>query len=150
MSRPLPSWTPAQAIQVQRKYVSSDYNISATQRFVFSPHRPGYVFSLTQMYFYCWVEICTNDVDCAQRCTFICEYTTVHLMCCLFLEFFKNLSCVLPQASEGERPRREAASQPHQLQLVSLGPMQLVQNNTEAEKDPCMKRGKSKSSNTPN
>lgn len=149
MSRPLPSWTPAQAIQVQRKYVSSDY-ISATQRFVFFPHRPGYVFSLTQMYFYCWVEICTNDVDCAQRCTFICEYTTVHLMCCLFLEFLKNLSCVLPQASEGERPRREAASQPHQLQLVSLGPMQLVQNNTEAEKDPCMKREKSKSSNTPN
>lgn len=116
----------------------------------FSPHRPGYVFSLTQMYFYCWVEICTNDVDCAQRCTFICEYTTVHLMCCLFLEFLKNLSCVLPQASEGERPRREAASQPHQLQLVSLGPLQLVQNNTEAEKDPCMKREKSKSSNTPN
>lgn len=37
MSRPLPSWTPAQAIQVQRKYVSSDYNISATQRFVFFP-----------------------------------------------------------------------------------------------------------------
>lgn len=37
MSRPLPSWTPAQAIQVQRKYVSSDYNISATQRFVFPP-----------------------------------------------------------------------------------------------------------------
>ncbi|XP_006797993.1 zona pellucida sperm-binding protein 4-like [Neolamprologus brichardi] len=69
-----------------------------------------------EMYFYCWVEICTNDVDCAQRCTFI--------------------------SSEGERPRREAASQPHQLQLVSLGPLQLVQNNTEAEKDPCMKRGK--------
>lgn len=39
MSRPLLSWTPAQAIQVQRKYVSSDYNISAMQRFVllFSP-----------------------------------------------------------------------------------------------------------------
>lgn len=69
-----------------------------------------------EMYFYCWVEICTNDVDCAQRCTFI--------------------------SSEGERPRREAASQPHQLQLVSLGPLQLVQNNTEAEKDPCMKREK--------
>ncbi|XP_063326580.1 zona pellucida sperm-binding protein 1-like isoform X2 [Pelmatolapia mariae] len=69
-----------------------------------------------EMYFYCWVEICTNDVDCAQRCTFI--------------------------SSEGERPRREAASQPHQLQLVSLGPLQLVQNNTEAEKDPCMKQEK--------
>ncbi|XP_039467185.1 zona pellucida sperm-binding protein 4-like isoform X2 [Oreochromis aureus] len=78
--------------------------------------RPGYLISLTQMYFYCWVEICTNDVDCSQRCTFI--------------------------SSEGERPRREATSQPHQLQLVSLGPLQLVQNNTEAEEDPCMKQEK--------
>lgn len=47
MSRPLLSWTPAQAIQVQRKYVSSDYNISAMQRFVllFSPQTWLCVFS---------------------------------------------------------------------------------------------------------
>lgn len=29
------------------------------------------------MYFYCWVEICTNHVDCAQRCAIICEYIAV-------------------------------------------------------------------------
>lgn len=45
MLRPLPSWTPAQAIQVQRKYVLSDYNISATQCFVFFPQTWLCVFS---------------------------------------------------------------------------------------------------------
>ncbi|XP_030591316.1 zona pellucida sperm-binding protein 4-like [Archocentrus centrarchus] len=72
--------------------------------------------SAEEIYFYCWVEICMNDIDCAQRCTFI--------------------------SPEGERQRREAAPQPHQLQLVSLGPLQLVQNNTEPEEDPCVKHKK--------
>lgn len=31
------------------------------------------------MYFYCWVEICTDDVECAQRCTLICECFRVYL-----------------------------------------------------------------------
>lgn len=29
---------------------------------------------LFQIYFYCWVEICTNDAACAQQCTIICEW----------------------------------------------------------------------------
>uniref|UniRef100_A0A672YI23 ZP domain-containing protein n=1 Tax=Sphaeramia orbicularis TaxID=375764 RepID=A0A672YI23_9TELE len=27
-----------------------------------------------EMYFYCLVEICTQDVDCAQKCSILCEY----------------------------------------------------------------------------
>ncbi|XP_023148863.1 zona pellucida sperm-binding protein 4-like [Amphiprion ocellaris] len=69
--------------------------------------------SVEEMYFYCWVEICTNDVECAQRCTII--------------------------TSEGVRRRREALSESQRLQLVSLGPLVLVQNNTEPGDDPCMK-----------
>lgn len=146
MSRPLPSWTPAQAIQVQRKYVS--YYISPTQCFL-SPWQT-WLFDLshsdvllllggnlhewrwlfTALYLHLWVY-----------------HSTLNM---LFIFGVFNLSCVLPQASEGERPRREATSQPHQLQLVSLGPLQLVQNNTEAEEDPCMKQEKSKSSKAPN
>ncbi|XP_017272060.1 zona pellucida sperm-binding protein 4 [Kryptolebias marmoratus] len=61
--------------------------------------------SMEKMYFYCWVEICTNDVDCAQRCTII--------------------------SSEDERRRREVLPASHLLQLVSLGPLRLVQNDTE-------------------
>ncbi|XP_028268446.1 zona pellucida sperm-binding protein 4-like [Parambassis ranga] len=49
--------------------------------------------SVEEMYFYCWVEICTEDVDCAQSCTIT--------------------------SSEGDRQRRES----HQLQLVSVGPI---------------------------
>ncbi|XP_034448998.1 zona pellucida sperm-binding protein 4-like [Hippoglossus hippoglossus] len=65
-----------------------------------------------EMYFYCWVEICTDDVDCAQSCAII--------------------------SSEGERRRRDTTSD--QLQLVSLGPLMLGQNNTEVEDSPCVKQ----------
>nr|XP_046272284.1 zona pellucida sperm-binding protein 4-like isoform X2 [Scatophagus argus] len=69
--------------------------------------------SVEEIYFYCWVEICTNDADCAQSCTII---------------------------SEGERQRREATSQSDQVQLVSLGPLLLGQNNTELGDAPCVKQ----------
>ncbi|XP_037545415.1 zona pellucida sperm-binding protein 4 [Nematolebias whitei] len=61
--------------------------------------------SMEEMYFYCWVEICTNDVNCAQSCTII--------------------------SSEDERQRRDVLPVSHQLQLVSMGPLRLVQNTTE-------------------
>ncbi|XP_013868392.1 zona pellucida sperm-binding protein 4 [Austrofundulus limnaeus] len=62
--------------------------------------------SMEEMYFYCWVEICMNDIDCAQSCTII--------------------------STEDERQRREVLpSASHHLQLVSLGPLRLVQNKTE-------------------
>ncbi|XP_070780092.1 zona pellucida sperm-binding protein 4-like [Enoplosus armatus] len=70
--------------------------------------------SVEEMYFYCWVEICTNDVDCAQRCAII--------------------------SSEGERQRREAMPESHQIQLVSVGPLLLGQNNTQLEDNPCVKQ----------
>ncbi|XP_041813234.1 zona pellucida sperm-binding protein 4-like [Chelmon rostratus] len=76
--------------------------------------------SLEKMYFYCWVEICTNDVDCAQRCAIICEYFTT--------------------SSEGKRQRRQATSQTDQVQLVSLGPLLLGQNNTDLQDDLCAKQ----------
>lgn len=75
MCRPLPSWTLRQAVQVWRRWEH--------------PHTPGmavffYMFDkpvcvLSQMYFYCWVEICTDDMDCAQRCAIICECIIVCL-----------------------------------------------------------------------
>ncbi|XP_004071854.1 zona pellucida sperm-binding protein 1 [Oryzias latipes] len=61
--------------------------------------------SSEEMYFYCWVEICTDDVECAQRCTLI--------------------------SSEGERQRRQTKLFTHQLQLVSFGP--LLQSGTETD-----------------
>ncbi|TMS14910.1 Zona pellucida sperm-binding protein 4 [Larimichthys crocea] len=70
--------------------------------------------SMEEMYFYCWVEICTNDVDCAQRCAFI--------------------------SSEGDRQRREATPESYQVKLVSLGPLLLGQNNTEQDDNPCVKQ----------
>ncbi|XP_051243978.1 zona pellucida sperm-binding protein 4-like [Dicentrarchus labrax] len=70
--------------------------------------------SVEEMYFYCWVEICTNHVDCAQRCAII--------------------------SSEGDRQRRQATSQSDQVQLVSLGPLLLGQNNTELEDNLCVKQ----------
>ncbi|XP_041827306.1 zona pellucida sperm-binding protein 4-like [Melanotaenia boesemani] len=58
--------------------------------------------SVEEMYFYCWVEICTHDIDCAQRCTII--------------------------SSEDDRRRRRAIPESHQVQLVSSGP--ILQNYT--------------------
>ncbi|KAM9843135.1 zona pellucida sperm-binding protein 4-like [Aulostomus maculatus] len=66
--------------------------------------------SVEEMYFYCWVEICTEDVDCAQECTII--------------------------SSEGERQRREAIAD--LTQLVSFGPLLLGPNITEPMNDPCV------------
>ncbi|XP_071396052.1 zona pellucida sperm-binding protein 4-like [Centroberyx affinis] len=70
--------------------------------------------SAEEMYFYCWVEICTEDVECAQRCSFI--------------------------SSEGERQRREALTGSSQVQLISLGPLLLGQNGTELEENPCVQQ----------
>ncbi|GAA6215546.1 zona pellucida sperm-binding protein 4-like [Lates japonicus] len=70
--------------------------------------------SVEEMYFYCWVEICTDDADCTQSCAII--------------------------SSEGERRRRGTMSESNQVQLVSLGPLLLGQNNTELEDNPCAKQ----------
>ncbi|XP_056143685.1 zona pellucida sperm-binding protein 4-like [Lampris incognitus] len=72
--------------------------------------------SAEEMYFYCWVEICTVDVECAQACSFI--------------------------SSEGKRQRREAVSGSNQVQLVSLGPLLLGQSSTELEQNPCNKQSR--------
>ncbi|KAG7216212.1 hypothetical protein INR49_029061, partial [Caranx melampygus] len=69
--------------------------------------------SVEEMYFYCWVEICTDHLDCAQSCAII--------------------------SSEGERHRRETISQSDLVHLVSLGPLLLGQNSTELEDNPCVK-----------
>ncbi|XP_077414189.1 zona pellucida sperm-binding protein 4-like [Vanacampus margaritifer] len=66
--------------------------------------------SAEEIYFYCWVEICTEDVDCAQRCAI---------------------------SSEGERRRREASFEAHATQLISLGPLLLCQNSTTIQDNPC-------------
>ncbi|XP_061557260.1 zona pellucida sperm-binding protein 4-like [Phycodurus eques] len=71
--------------------------------------------SVEEIYFYCWVEICTEDVDCEQRCAI---------------------------SSDGERQKRGASSETHPTQLVSLGPLMLHQNNTQIEDDPCVQQNK--------
>ncbi|XP_061159466.1 zona pellucida sperm-binding protein 4-like [Syngnathus typhle] len=70
--------------------------------------------SVEEIYFYCWVEICTQDVDCTQRCAIV--------------------------SSEGERLRREASSEMHPTQLVSLGPLLLRQNSTKITSGPCVQQ----------
>ena len=102
------------------------------------------------MYFYCWVEICTNYVECAQRCTIISEYFTVcftliNYTCCVYV----MLNCP-PTASKGERQKREAASESDQVQLISLGPLLLGQNNTEQEDNTCWKQNTSTSCSAQN
>ncbi|TNN58512.1 Zona pellucida sperm-binding protein 1 [Liparis tanakae] len=67
-----------------------------------------------EMYFYCWVELCTNSEECAQPCAII--------------------------PSEGERKKREATSTSDRVQLVSLGPLLLGQNATELDDDQCVNR----------
>ncbi|XP_047214020.1 zona pellucida sperm-binding protein 4-like [Girardinichthys multiradiatus] len=57
--------------------------------------------SVEKMYFFCWVEICTEDIDCTQRCTII--------------------------SSDAEGRRRRATPTSHHVQLISLGPLQLLQ-----------------------
>nr|XP_040047043.1 zona pellucida sperm-binding protein 4-like isoform X1 [Gasterosteus aculeatus aculeatus] len=64
-----------------------------------------------EMYFYCWVEICTNAADCAQPCAIV--------------------------SADGERRRRGATSQ---YNLVSLGPLLLGHNVTELEDNRCVKQ----------
>ncbi|XP_029014465.1 zona pellucida sperm-binding protein 4-like [Betta splendens] len=68
--------------------------------------------SVEEIYFYCWVEICTADVDCAQSCSIV--------------------------SSESERQRRDATSTYDQVQLVSLGPVLLEQNSTQPDDLPCV------------
>ncbi|KAM6905381.1 zona pellucida sperm-binding protein 4-like [Xenentodon cancila] len=63
--------------------------------------------SMEEMYFYCWVEICTDNVECAQPCTII--------------------------SPEVGRQRRQAIPESHQVQLVSTGP--LVQNSPHVDDD---------------
>ncbi|KAK2833816.1 hypothetical protein Q5P01_017705 [Channa striata] len=72
--------------------------------------------SVEEIYFYCWVEVCTDDADCAQSCSII--------------------------SSESERRRREATSTYDRAELVSLGPLLLGQNNTKQEEDPCRTHNK--------
>ncbi|XP_077357574.1 zona pellucida sperm-binding protein 4-like [Festucalex cinctus] len=69
--------------------------------------------SAEEIYFYCWVEICTKDVECAQNCAI---------------------------SSEGERGRREASFEAHATQLVSFGPLLLRQNDTKIEASPCVQQ----------
>ncbi|XP_078125160.1 zona pellucida sperm-binding protein 4-like [Sander vitreus] len=71
--------------------------------------------SVDEIYFFCWVEICTDDVDCAQQCAII-------------------------TSEEGQRRRREAITEFNQVQLVSLGPLVLGRNSTELEDNPCVKQ----------
>ncbi|XP_023287370.1 zona pellucida sperm-binding protein 4-like [Seriola lalandi dorsalis] len=70
--------------------------------------------SMEEMYFYCWVEICTDYLDCAQSCAII--------------------------SAEGERQRRETISESDQVHLVSLGPLLPGQNDTGLEDNPCVKQ----------
>lgn len=88
------------------------------------------------MYFYCWVEICTEDIDCAQHCAIICESITIfHFACCVYCVYvFTSPSA----ASEGERQRRETMFGSDNVQLVSLGPLLLGQNSTELQGNPCV------------
>ncbi|XP_061892315.1 zona pellucida sperm-binding protein 1-like isoform X1 [Entelurus aequoreus] len=67
--------------------------------------------SVEEIFFYCWVEICTEEVACAQSCAL---------------------------SSEGARPRREASSEPPDLQLVSLGPLLPDQSSTGPEERSCV------------
>ncbi|XP_060883197.1 zona pellucida sperm-binding protein 1-like [Labrus mixtus] len=67
--------------------------------------------SVEEIYFFCWVEICTDDIDCDQRCAIM--------------------------TSENDRKRRETISESDQL--VSLGPLLLGRNNTQLADNPCAK-----------
>ncbi|KAM3598552.1 uncharacterized protein V6R79_019506 [Siganus canaliculatus] len=66
--------------------------------------------SAEEMYFYCWVEICSSDADCVQRCTIV--------------------------STDGGRQRRDRMSESNHIQLVLLGPFLLGHNNTELEDKP--------------
>lgn len=97
------------------------------------------------MYFYCWVEICTNHADCAQHCTIICECVAVCFALYTAVLYGVLLICASPPAaSEGERQRREVTSESNPVQLVSFGPLLLGHNDTELEDTPCVKQSTSK------
>lgn len=97
------------------------------------------------MYFYCWVEICTNHTDCAQHCTIICECVAVCFALYTAVLYGVLLICASPPAaSEGERQRREVTSESDPVQLVSFGPLLLGHNDTELEDTPCVKQSTSK------
>lgn len=69
--------------------------------------------SQEQVYFYCWVEICIENVECAQHCSI--------------------------SSSEVERHKRGALSTSDHIQLIFLGPLQLGQNNTDVEDNLCLR-----------
>ena len=66
---------------------------------------------------------------------------TLHTVCTVYL---CSLFASPPTASEGERQRREAVFGSDKVQLVSLGPLLLGQNNTELEDNPCAHQNTSK------
>ncbi|XP_029583897.1 zona pellucida sperm-binding protein 2-like isoform X2 [Salmo trutta] len=64
--------------------------------------------SVEEVYFYCWVEICTEEEECKQHCSIT--------------------------SPDGERERRESGSD-RVSQLVSFGPMLLGQNTSGQEQN---------------
>ncbi|XP_075879705.1 zona pellucida sperm-binding protein 4-like isoform X2 [Nelusetta ayraudi] len=72
--------------------------------------------SAEEIYFYCWVKICTQDTDCAQQCSII--------------------------SSEGkqQRHRRAARSELEKVQLVSVGPLLMGRNGTQVGETLCVKQ----------
>uniref|UniRef100_A0AAV2KFM2 ZP domain-containing protein n=1 Tax=Knipowitschia caucasica TaxID=637954 RepID=A0AAV2KFM2_KNICA len=73
--------------------------------------------STDQVYFYCWVEICTENLECAQYCSIT--------------------------SSDKERQRREASYTSDHLNLISLGPLLVGQNDTDVKDNSCRKSQKS-------
>ncbi|XP_055008786.1 zona pellucida sperm-binding protein 4-like isoform X2 [Boleophthalmus pectinirostris] len=72
--------------------------------------------STDPVYFYCWVEICSENVECAQYCSIT--------------------------SSGGERQRRDALHTSDHLHLISLGPLLAGQNGTDVEDNPFLKSKK--------
>ncbi|XP_055079736.1 zona pellucida sperm-binding protein 4-like [Periophthalmus magnuspinnatus] len=64
------------------------------------------------VYFYCWVEICTENMECEQHCSIT--------------------------SSESQRQRREALPSSDHLHLYSVGPLQLGQNDTDVDDNLCL------------
>ncbi|XP_053706667.1 zona pellucida sperm-binding protein 4-like [Synchiropus splendidus] len=59
------------------------------------------------MFFYCWVQICSQDMDCSQDCSIV--------------------------SADGERRRRATLSQSNLTQWVSFGPLLPTQDDQEQE-----------------
>lgn len=72
--------------------------------------------STEEIYFYCWVEICTEDTDCTQQCS------------------------VMSSEGEQQRRRRAATSKSEKVHLVSVGPLLMGHNGTQVDETPCAKQ----------